>query len=74
MKLKGRLKEDLCYAGEEVTSHIRKSMTLRERLSKVVFKCISKGTKGVYNTEEEVFITEDGNTLYISLEHIDTRG
>ena len=66
MKLKGTLKEDLCYAGEEVSSHIRKSMALRERLSKVVFKCINKGTKGVYDTEEEVFITEGGETLYIS--------
>ncbi len=69
MKLRGIVKEDLYYVEEGVTEHVRELMT-KERLEKVVSKYASKGTKGVYDTEEELFTTEDGDELCIPLEHI----
>ena len=69
MKLKGIVKEDLYYIEEGVTSHVRELLT-KEELEKVVFKYASKGTKGVYNREEELFVTETGDELCIPLEGI----
>ena len=71
MKLKGTIKEDLYYIEEAVTSHVRELMT-KEALKKVVFRYASKGTKGMYNTEEELFTTEDGDELCIPPRFIST--
>jgi len=69
MKLRGIVKEDLYYIEEDVTSHVRELLT-KEELEKVVFKYASKGTKGVYNREEELFATETGDELCIPLEYL----
>lgn len=69
MKLRGTVKEDLYYVEEGVTEHVRELMT-KAKLEKVVFKYASKGTKGVYDTKQELFTTEDGDELCIPLERI----
>ncbi len=69
MELRGIVKEDLYYVEEDVTLHVRELLT-KEELRKVVFKYASKGTKGVYNREEELFVTETGDELCIPLDYI----
>ena len=69
MKWKGIVKEDLYYVEEAAASHTRELLTKKD-LDKVVFKYVSGGTKGVYNTEDEMFTAEDGDEFCIPLEHI----
>lgn len=73
MKLRGTVKEDLYYIEEEVSAHIRELMT-KKKLDKVVPKYAIGRTKGVYDTEEELFTTDDGVQLCIPEEYLTLEG
>lgn len=73
MKLRAIVKEDLYYVEADVSQHITELIT-RKRLEKVVFKYATEGTKGVFDTKEELFTTDDGVELCIPEEYLTVKG
>ena len=73
MKSKGIIKEDLYFVERDVENYAGELIT-KKRMEKIVFKYASGGTRGVYDSEEEIFKTEGGDELCVPLEYIRLEG